>query len=98
MEGERAKVVTAIPEDLARPLPTDRKKTRRSGCGGKSAEKRAQLAGRGFGPHVFQILSRDDNQQELYHCELCTRILYYIEPPAATQAAAQATGAQTSEK
>jgi len=36
-------------------------------------------------PHVFQELRRDSN--ELYQCETCTRILYYIEPPPAADAA-----------
>jgi predicted nucleic acid-binding Zn-ribbon protein len=30
-------------------------------------------------PHVFQELRRGGNE-ELLHCETCTRILYYIEP------------------
>jgi predicted nucleic acid-binding Zn-ribbon protein len=33
-------------------------------------------------PHVFQELRRPDCN-EIFHCESCTRILYYIELPAA---------------
>jgi len=94
VEAERAKVVTAIPEDL---LDHYQRIAKKHG-GVAVAEVRGEACsacGARIRPHVFQILSRDDNQQELYHCELCTRILYYVEAPAAQ--AAQATGAQSSE-
>jgi hypothetical protein len=45
-------------------------------------------------PHVFQELRRPDCN-EIFHCESCTRILYYIEQPAG-QASAAAV-AQTGE-
>lgn len=32
-------------------------------------------------PHVFEALRKADCQ-EIFHCESCTRILYYIEQPA----------------
>ena len=38
-------------------------------------------------PHVFQELRRTDCE-ELFHCETCTRILYYVEPVAQAAAAA----------
>jgi hypothetical protein len=34
-------------------------------------------------PHVFQELRRSD-LHEIYQCESCARILYYVEPPMAT--------------
>jgi predicted nucleic acid-binding Zn-ribbon protein len=94
-EAERAKAVAAIPEDLLDHYQRIAKKhggvavaaIRGEACGACGAHIR---------PHVFQELGREDNP-ELYHCELCTRILYYIEPPAAAEAAAQAAGAQISE-
>ncbi|HKV28842.1 MAG TPA: hypothetical protein VJN90_11285 [Candidatus Acidoferrales bacterium] len=93
-EAERAKAVAVIPEDLVDHYQRIAKKhggvavaaIRGEACGACGAHIR---------PHVFQELSREDNP-ELYHCELCTRILYYIEPPAAAEATAQAA-AHTSE-
>jgi hypothetical protein len=32
-------------------------------------------------PHVFEALRKPDCQ-EIFHCESCTRILYYVEQPA----------------
>lgn len=95
LEAERAKAVGVIPEDLVDHYQRIARKhggvavaaIRGEACGACGAHIR---------PHVFQELSREDNP-ELYHCELCTRILYYIEPPAAAEATAQAAAAHTSE-
>jgi predicted nucleic acid-binding Zn-ribbon protein len=95
LEAERTKAVAVIPEDLVDHYQRIAKKhggvavaaIRGEACGACGAHIR---------PHVFQELSREDNP-ELYHCELCTRILYYIEPPAAAEATAQAAAAHTSE-
>jgi hypothetical protein len=38
-------------------------------------------------PHVIQLLQRDGNE-EFYHCETCTRILYYANHTAAPGAPA----------
>jgi predicted nucleic acid-binding Zn-ribbon protein len=43
-------------------------------------------------PAVFQQM-RSDGSQEIFHCETCTRILYYVPPAAA--AANQASAATT---
>lgn len=95
LEAERAQAVAVIPEDLVDHYQRIAKRhggvavaaIRGEACGACGAHIR---------PHVFQELSREDNP-ELYHCELCTRILYYIEPSAATEATAQAAAAHTSE-
>ena len=48
-------------------------------------------------PHVFQEMRRSGND-EMFHCETCTRILYYIEPStAAAPAAASASASSNSE-
>ena len=94
-EAERAKAVAVIPEDLVDHYQRIARKhggvavaaIRGEACGACGAHIR---------PHVFQELSREDNP-EPYHCELCTRILYYIEPPATAEATAQAAAAHTSE-
>ena len=91
-EAERAQAVATIPEDLIDHYQRIAKRhggvavaaIRGEACGACGAHIR---------PHVFQELGREDNP-ELYHCELCTRILYYIEP---AETAEQAAAAQTSE-
>ena len=45
-------------------------------------------------PHVLQEIQRSDSQ-ELFHCETCTRILYYREPSASREAAAASTSASS---
>ncbi|HEV2616813.1 MAG TPA: hypothetical protein VGU63_09430 [Candidatus Acidoferrales bacterium] len=93
LEAERAKAVAVIPEDLVDHYQRIARKhggvavaaIRGEACGACGAHIR---------PHVFQELSREDNP-ELYHCELCTRILYYIEPTPAAETAQAA--AHTSE-
>jgi predicted nucleic acid-binding Zn-ribbon protein len=94
-EAERAKVVAAVPEDL---LDHYHRIAKKHG-GVAIAEVRGEACtacGARIRPHVFEDLRRE-NSAELYHCEICTRILYFAGPPAA-QAAAQTAAAQTSEK
>ncbi len=47
-------------------------------------------------PHVMQLL-RQSEGQEIFHCETCTRILYFVEKPAAAtaEAAPEASAAET---
>jgi uncharacterized protein len=95
LEAERAKVVTVLPEDL---LDHYQRIAKKHG-GVAIAEVRGEACaacGARIRPHVFQILRREDTK-DLYHCELCTRILYYVDPPTAAQAAAQASTAQNGE-
>ncbi|MFZ0736406.1 MAG: C4-type zinc ribbon domain-containing protein [Candidatus Acidiferrales bacterium] len=79
-EAERATAVAAIPEDL---LDHYNRIARKHG-GTALAEVQSEMCGAcgvRIRPHVFQEMRRDGNE-ELHHCETCTRILYYIEPPA----------------
>ena len=46
-------------------------------------------------PAMFQQM-RSDGSQEIFHCETCTRILYYI-PPAASAAPAGAAASASQE-
>jgi predicted nucleic acid-binding Zn-ribbon protein len=41
-------------------------------------------------PHVFQEMRRA-NSEEMFHCETCTRILYYYEPASSAASASAAT-------
>jgi uncharacterized protein len=91
-EAERSKVVAAIPDDL---LDHYHRIAKKHG-GVAIAEVRSEACaacGARIRPHVFEELRRE-NGTELFHCEICTRILYYAGPPAqpATQAAAAQTG------
>lgn len=94
LEEERARVVKAIPDDL---LDHYQRIAKKHG-GVAVAEVRGEACsacGARIRPQVFQALRREDNS-ELYHCELCTRILYYAEPSPG-EAAAQAAAAQNRE-
>ena len=78
-EAERAVAVAAIPEDL---LDHYQRIARKHG-GTALAEVRSEMCGAcgvRVRPHVFQEMRREGNE-EIYHCETCTRMLYYIEPP-----------------
>ncbi len=78
---EQQQAMTGIPEDL---LDHYQRIARRH-KGVAMAEIRDEtctLCGVRVRPHVFQELRRDDNH-EIFHCETCTRILYYVEQPVA---------------
>jgi uncharacterized protein len=82
--AERQRAVAAIPEDL---LDHYQRIARRHG-GVALAEVRDEtctLCRVRVRPHVYQELRREGSQ-EIFHCESCTRILYYSE-----QAVAQAS-------
>ena len=82
--AERERAVAAIPEDL---LDHYQRIARRHG-GVALAEVRDEtctLCRVRVRPHVYQELRREGSQ-EIFHCESCTRILYYSE-----QAVAQAS-------
>jgi predicted nucleic acid-binding Zn-ribbon protein len=51
-------------------------------------DEKCAACGMRIRPHVFQEMRRA-NSEEMFHCETCTRILYYIEPetPGASTAA-----------
>src|SRR5271169_1117390 len=83
-EAVRAAAVAAVPENLVDHY--ERIAKRHGGVG------LAEIRGEGCGqcgvhirPHVIQLLQRGD-AEEFFHCETCTRILYYADHAA--QAAA----------
>jgi predicted nucleic acid-binding Zn-ribbon protein len=80
-EAVRAGSVAAVPEDLVDHYERIAKRH-----GGISL---AEIRGEGCGqcgvhirPHVIQKLQRPENE-EFFHCETCTRILYYADHSAA---------------
>ena len=100
-EAVRAAAIAAVPEDLVDHYERIAKRH-----GGIAL---AEIRGEGCGqcgvhirPHVIQQLERPGNE-EFFHCETCTRILYYPEhnvPQASAPAAAiagQTPGAPTHE-
>jgi predicted nucleic acid-binding Zn-ribbon protein len=90
-EAVRAGAVAAVPEDLVDHYERIAKRhggialseIRGEGCGQCGVHIR---------PHVIQLLQRDGNE-ELYHCETCTRILYYAAHTAAQSSASAAASA-----
>src|SRR5260370_5021445 len=79
-EAVRAKAVAAVPEDLVDHYERIAKRH-----GGISL---AEIRGEGCGqcgvhirPHLIQKLQRPENE-EFFHCETCTRILYYADHTA----------------
>ncbi len=76
--AERAAVVAEIPENLL----DHYERIARKHNGVALAEVRDEkcgACGMRVRPHVFQEMRRLGSD-EMFHCETCTRILYYIEP------------------
>jgi uncharacterized protein len=93
LEAERARLLATVPEDML----DHYERIARKHNGVALAEVRGETCsacGVRIRPHVFQELRRTDTD-EILHCETCTRILYYIEPPA-QPAPAAASAAQAS--
>jgi uncharacterized protein len=90
-EAARAQAAAAVPEDLVDHY--ERIAKRHNGI------SLAEVRGEGCGqcgvhirPHVLQQLQRPGNE-EIFHCETCTRILYYADHSAAPAPQATATAA-----
>ena len=95
-EAVRAAAIATVPEDLVDHYERIAKRH-----GGIAL---AEIKGEGCGqcgvhirPHVIQQLQRDSNEG-FFHCETCTRILYYAHhgavpgPPATSTSAAASAG------
>lgn len=83
LEAKRAEAVAAIPEDM---LDHYSRIARKHGgtALAEIREEKCGACGMRVRPHVFQEIRRDGNK-EIYHCETCTRMLYYEEPAAGLQ-------------
>ncbi len=89
--AEREREVSSIPAELFERY--ERIARRHHGIGLAAVRDEAcSLCGVRIRPHIFQELRRDTS--ELFQCESCSRILYYVEPPPA--AATEAAGSQSS--
>src|SRR5579872_3200700 len=92
-EAVRAAAMAAVPEDLVSHYERIAKRH-----GGIAL---AEIRGEGCGqcgvhirPHVIQKLQRDSND-EFFHCETCTRILYYAHHADAASAAPSPSAASS---
>jgi len=75
---ERSRVVAEIPEDMLDHYTRIAKKHNGVSLAAVREEK-CTACGMRVRPHVFQEMRRAGSE-EIFHCETCTRILYYVEP------------------
>jgi uncharacterized protein len=93
LNAERERLAAEIPEDMRDHYERIAKKHNGVSLAEVRDEK-CTACGMRVRPHVFQEMRRA-NSEQMFHCETCTRILYYVEP-AAAPAAASATKASAS--
>jgi hypothetical protein len=90
LTAERATIVAEIPENLLDHY--DRISKKHDGIAlAEVRDEKCSACGMRLRPHVHQEMQRRDNE-ELFHCETCTRIIYLAEP--ATSAASVAAAPQ----
>jgi uncharacterized protein len=93
LNAERERLAAEIPEDMRDHYERIAKKHNGVSLAEVRDEK-CTACGMRVRPHVFQEMRRA-NSEQMFHCETCTRILYYVEP-AAGPAATSATQASAS--
>ena len=80
LETARSKVTTGIDENMLDHY--DRIVKKHHGVAlAEVRDEKCTACGMRVRPHVFQEMGRRTSQ-EMFHCETCTRILYYIDPSA----------------
>ena len=85
LTAERARVVAEIPEDTLDHYERIARKHDGKALAEVVGEK-CSACGMVVRPHVFQQMQHagppagEAGSEEMFHCETCTRILYYIEP------------------
>lgn len=85
LNAQRSQVIGGIPENLL----DHYERIARKHNGVVLAEVRDEkcsACGMRIRPHVFQEMRRGGD--EMFHCETCTRILYYVEPEQSSASAA----------
>jgi uncharacterized protein len=85
---ERARATAEIPEDMMDHYDRIMKKHDNVALAEVRDEK-CSACGMRIRPHVFQEMRRTTSH-EMFHCETCTRILYYLEPAASAATAGPA--------
>jgi hypothetical protein len=84
LTAERERLAAEIPEDMRDHYERIAKKHNGVSLAEVRDEK-CTACGMRVRPHVFQEMRRA-NSEQMFHCETCTRILYYVEPAAAASA------------
>lgn len=88
LNAERLRAVAEIPENLLDHY--DRIVRKHNGVAlAEVRDEKCGACGMIVRPHVIQEMRRADSDQ-LFHCETCTRILYYIESSVGAASASQA--------
>jgi hypothetical protein len=90
-ETERERAVSGIPENMMDHYDRIMKKHNNVALAEVRDEK-CSACGMRVRPHVFQAMRR--SSEEMFHCETCTRILYYLEPATSTVPATPLTQPQ----
>lgn len=85
LENERSRILATVPEDLLDHYQRIARKHNGVGIA-EIRDETCSACGVRIRPHVFQELRRLGND-DIFHCETCTRIIYYIEPSRAEAAA-----------
>jgi uncharacterized protein len=85
LNAEREQAVAGIPEDLMDHYDRIMKKHDNLALA-EIREEKCSACGMRMRPQVIQAIRRSTTD-ELFHCETCTRILYYTEPTAAAAVA-----------
>lgn len=85
LAAKRAAAIAEIPENLLDHY--DRISRKHNGVAlAEVRDEKCSACGMIVRPHVFQEMRRFGSD-ELFHCETCTRILYYIDPSKAVASA-----------
>ncbi len=78
LESERANLLPGIPADLLEHY--ERLAGHLKGVAlAEIKDETCTMCGSRVRPHIFQKMRRE-SMTEIFHCELCTRMLYYVEP------------------
>jgi predicted nucleic acid-binding Zn-ribbon protein len=88
LDSQRAAITAEVPENLLDHYDRISKKHRGIALA-EIRDEKCSACGMLLRPHVFQEMRRMDNE-ELFHCETCTRIIYFVEPSRAAASASQA--------
>ena len=95
LESDRARATAGIPENLLDHY--DRIVKKHHGVAlAEVRDEKCGACGMIVRPHVIQEMRRADSSQ-MFHCETCTRILYFIEPGVSSASAASAAASTSHE-
>jgi uncharacterized protein len=95
LEADRARAAAGIAENLLDHY--DRIVKKHHGVAlAEVRDEKCGACGMIVRPHVIQEMRRADSSQ-LFHCETCTRILYFIEPGVSSASAASASASTSHE-